>query len=99
MPRTVHFKNGFLLFPEIRLFDDWLQNRFGVFPDIGFPDDRMFPERFVSGLGQESKTRGCNESSDFGGIEHLVVIIFPTYNLTRVTRWQEDYLIFGHLQR
>ena len=61
------------LVSEVRLFDEWLQNRYGVFPDTGFPDGPMFPERYVSGLGQESKTRGCNASSYFGGIQHLLV--------------------------
>jgi hypothetical protein len=62
------------LFAEVRIFDEWLQNRYGVFPDVGFPDDPLFPEWSVSGLGQESRTRGCNSSADFGGIQHLVVM-------------------------
>ena len=66
----------FSLFSEVRIFDEWLQNRFGVFPDIGFANDPMFPESYVTGLGQESKTQGCNSSTYFDGIQHLVVIFF-----------------------
>lgn len=49
-------------FPELRLFQEWAKNRYGVFPEVGFSGDRLYPEYFDIGTADQRKNEGCNDT-------------------------------------
>ena len=52
-----------LLFPfaDVRVFQEWCRNRYGVFPESGFPGDRLYPEFYADGAdGALTKNEDCD---------------------------------------
>ena len=72
---TVLDKFYFLPFPAIRVFQEWIRNRFGVFPERGFPGDALFPELTPELLVAEASApewnQGCQELKDLEAMKHL----------------------------
>lgn len=56
---------------ELRIFQEWLRNRYGVFPEYGFPNDLMYPEWIIDydedhghgGSGHLIRNQACNLAS------------------------------------
>ena len=43
----------------VRTFQEWMKYRYGVFPEIGFPGDKRYPEYYEVGP-EIRKNEGCN---------------------------------------
>ena len=52
----------------VRMFQEWIRYRYGVFPEHGFPNDAMYPEYYDLGPIKR-KNEGCNTTLTFLGDE------------------------------
>lgn len=64
----------FVFFAELRVFQEWIRNRFGVFPETGFAEDDKFPQYFEDENGHWKMNQGCQDLVD--SAENVVSTVF-----------------------
>ncbi len=52
--------NSFSLLSERRIFQEWARNRYGIFPEFGFPGDRLYPEFYTGDDGSLVRNEDCD---------------------------------------